>query len=167
MKLYELVNELNELYELSDLGEVPEEVIKDTLEGLQGEINDKAESIALTVKQLLADAAAIKAEEARLSERRKQKEATAESIKNYLSEMLQRANIPSLETAKCKLTFRTSKAVEFADESKFIAWAQENADQYLTYAAPKASKTAVKEALASGIEVPGAQIVEKKNIQIK
>ena len=49
MKLYELLDQLNELYELSETGEVPEEVINDTLEGLQGEVQVVAEEIAVTV----------------------------------------------------------------------------------------------------------------------
>lgn len=167
MKLYELVKEMEDLVALSECGEIPEEAIRDTLEGLQGEINEKAEQIALTVKQLVAEAAAIKQEEQRLAERRKAKENAAESIKRYLSEMLLKAGIGKIDTARAAITFRSSKAVEIEDESSFIAWAQENADQYLTFSAPKISKSAVKEALASGIEVRWAHIEEKQNIQIK
>lgn len=40
-------------------------------------------------------------------------------------------------------------------------------DSYLKYAEPTADKTAIKDAISSGVEIPGCQIVEKSNIQIK
>lgn len=167
MKLYELIDELKELTEMTDSEDIPEDVIRDTLEGLTGEINEKAEQIALTIKQLSAEAAAIKAEEKRLAERRQTKENAAESIKNYLSEMLQCADIASVETPKCRLSFRASKSVEIDDEFAFIEWAQRNDKSYLNYALPKISKSNVKDALIARKELPGAHIVEKKNLQIK
>jgi len=166
MKLYELTNDYLALLDAIDNDELPEEAIADTLEAITAGIEEKADSIACLLKNLDADIVAIKAEEARLAERRKAKEKSAERIKAYLSESLQKAGIDKVETARNRITFRKSESVEL-DEDVFIAWAQSNRDDLLTYTAPKANKTEIKKALKDGIEIVGAELLTKSNIQIK
>lgn len=166
MKLYELTNDYLALLEAIDNDEIPEEAIADTLESITACIEDKADSIACLLKNLDADIVAIKAEEARLAERRKAKEKSHERIKQYLSETLQRAGLDKIETARNRITFRKSESVE-VDEDTFIKWAEVNRDDLLTYSAPKVNKTEVKKALKDGIEIVGAELRIKNNIQIK
>jgi type I site-specific restriction-modification system R (restriction) subunit len=166
MKLYELTNDYLALLDAIDNDEIPEEAIADTLEAITACIEDKADSIACLLKNLDADIVAIKAEEARLAERRKAKEKSHERIKQYLSETLQRAGLDKIETARNRITFRKSESVE-VDEEAFIKWAEINRDDLLTYSAPKVNKTEVKKALKDGIEIVGAELRIKNNIQIK
>lgn len=166
MKLYELTNDYLALMQAIDNDEIPEEAIADTLEAITASIEDKADSIACLLKNLDADIVAIKAEEARLAERRKAKEKSHERIKQYLSETLQSAGIDKVETARNRITFRKSESVEIADEV-FISWARLHRDDLLTYAEPKANKTEIKKALKSGAEVVGAELRINNNIQIK
>lgn len=166
MKLYELTNDYLALLNAIDNDEIPEEAIADTLEAITAGIEEKADSIACLLKNLDADIVAIKAEETRLAERRKAKEKSIERIKQYLSESLQNAGIDKVETARNRITFRKSEAVEIVDEV-FIKWAQMHRDDLLTYAEPKANKTAIKSALKDGIEIVGAELRIKNNIQIK
>lgn len=166
MKLYELTNDYLAFMQAVENGDIPEEAIADTLEAITAGIEDKADSIACMLKTLDAECAAIKAEEARLAERRKAKENTAERMKRYLSETLQSAGIDKVETARNRITFRKSETVEIADDA-FIEWAQKNRDDLLTYSAPKANKTEIKKALKSGAEIVGAELRINQNIQIK
>ena len=166
MKLYELTNDYLALMQAIDNDEIPEEAIADTLEAITACIEDKADSIACLLKNLDAECVAIKAEEARLAERRKAKEKAHERIKQYLSETLQRAGLDKVETARNRITFRKSESVE-VDEETFIKWAEVNRDDLLTYSAPKVNKTEVKKALKDGIEIVGAELRIKNNIQIK
>lgn len=166
MKLYELANDYLALLDAIDNDEIPEEALADTLESITACIDDKADSIACLLKNLDADIVAIKAEEARLAERRKAKEKAHERIKQYLSDTLQRAGIAKIETARNRITFRKSESVEVVDEV-FIAWAQKNRDDLLTYSAPKVNKTEIKKALKSGAEIVGAELRINNNIQIK
>lgn len=166
MKLYELTNDYLALIDALDNDEIPEEAITDTLEAITASIEEKADSIACLLKSLDAEIVAIKAEEARLAERRKSKERAHERIKAYLSESLQKAGLDKVETARNRITFRKSESVE-VDEDVFIAWAQTNRDDLLTYSSPKANKTAIKKALKDGIEMIGAELHVKTNIQIK
>lgn len=166
MKLYELTNDYLALLEAIDNDEIPEEAIADTLESITACIEDKADSIACMLKNLDAECIAIKAEEASLAERRKAKERQHERIKQYLSDTLQSAGLDKIETARNRITFRKSESVE-VDEEAFIKWAEINRDDLLTYSAPKVNKTAIKQALKDGIEIVGAELHIKNNIQIK
>lgn len=165
MKLYEIANDYIALLQAIDEGEIPEEAIADTLEAIEGEIEYKADNLACVLKTLEAEAAAIKAEEKALAERRKQKENAKERIKQYLSDVLQRLDINKLETARNKITFRKSESVVIGEN--FIEWARTHRDDLLTYSEPTANKTAIKQALKDGAEIEGAYIESKQNIQIK
>lgn len=166
MKLYELTHDYMSLMQAIDNEELPEEAIADTLEAITAGIEEKADSIACLLKNLDADIVAIKAEETRLAERRKAKEKSIERIKQYLSESLQNAGIDKVETARNRITFRKSESVE-VNEDAFIKWASVHRDDLLTYSAPKVNKTEVKKALKDGIEIVGAELLVKNNIQIK
>lgn len=166
MKLYEIANDYVALMQAIENDELPEEAVADTLEAISGELETKADNIACLLKNLDAECVAIKAEEARLAERRKAKENMHDRIKQYLSEVLQRTGIDKVETARNIITFRKSESVELDDDT-FFEWAVNNRSDLLTYSAPKPNKTEIKKALKAGTEIVGAQIVSKQNIQVK
>jgi Siphovirus Gp157 len=69
MELYKISNMYQEaLFKLSDL-ELPDEVIADTLEGLKGELIDKSKNVAAFIRNLEADAYAIKQAAKQMNER--------------------------------------------------------------------------------------------------
>ena len=83
--------------------------------------------------------------------------------------MLTRVGVDKVETARNKLSFRKNPPkVVFADESAFVEWALANEKGYfLSYGKPTISKTRVKDAIDSGEIIPGAQIVNSLNLQIR
>lgn len=168
MKLYEIANEYLSLLEMAENEEIPPEVLADTLEAIGGEIEEKADNIGCVLKEIEAEINAFKAEEQRLAERRKRKEKLYEKLKTYLSETLQRIGVDRVETTRNIISFRKSEAVE-VDEEKFLKWANEqfNRDDLIisTYT-EKANKTEIKKELKAGIEIPGAVLVTKKNLQL-
>lgn len=166
MKLYDLTNDYLALMAAIDEGEIPEEAIADTLEAITGSIEEKADNIACLLKNIDAEVVAIKAEEDRLKERRKAKEAAYDRLKQYLADSLLRAGVAKVETARNKITFRKSEKV-VCDEESFIDWAIKNRDDLLTFAAPKANLTAIKNAIKEGAEIVGAELRVNQNIQIK
>ena len=86
-KLYELAGQYNQLWDMVN-DETDLEVLQDTMEGIEGEITDKAESIAKLMKSIEADENGIKAEEERLYARRTALKNRRESIKAYLESQL-------------------------------------------------------------------------------
>ena len=167
MTLYEIATEYQSFIEAVENGEIPEEAIDDTLESIQALLEDKADNVACVIKNLNAEAEAIKAEETRLAERRKQKEATVDRLKTYLADMLTKSGYTKLETARNKMSFRKSEVVTIENEAEFIEWAMNENRDFLTFKAPTISKTALKKALSEGQAIEGVCIETKANLQIK
>lgn len=167
MKMYELASDYRELMDKLEAGELPEELLADTLEGIRGALEEKADGIACMLKALEADAAALRAEEDKLSERRRSKERTYDRMKAYLSDMLLHAGVTKVETPRSQIRFRRSEAVEIDHEADFIRWAEENRDDFLNYKEPSINKTAVKKALLAGEEIAGARLEARQNLQVR
>ena len=71
MKLYELTEQFLALQDLVYDPEVDDQVLQDTMDGLWGEIEEKADGYAKIIKGMQGDIEALKAEENRLVARRK------------------------------------------------------------------------------------------------
>ena len=126
---------------------------------------EKVEGMALWCKNLDAEAAAIKAEENALAERRKPLERKSANLKKYITEILAG---DKFTTARVACTFRKSKSVEIQDEAEFIRTMQEGQHfEYLKYSPPTVNRNEITNAIKAGKEVPGAQLVEKCNLSIK
>lgn len=135
------------------------------LNALEMARNEKLENIALYIKNLDAETAAIVDEIGKLTERRRRKENKADYLRQYLQLALEGQRF---ETAKCAVNYRKSQAVELENEEDFVEWASTNGrDDLLTYQRPKVNKTEVKAALKAGAEIPGAALVERNNMQIR
>ena len=89
MTLYELTGQMRALYAMADDPDVDEQAWLDTMEGIEGELEDKADAYAKLMRQMQADAAALKAEEERLYNRRKALEHHTANMKTRLQEMMQ------------------------------------------------------------------------------
>ena len=133
----------------------------DDLESLQAAKDKKLEGCACYVKNLLADVEALKFEEMALATRRKQKEKRIEHMKRYLAASMDLDGMKTFETPKCKLSFRKSTALEIKDESRI----PQNYTVEKTVYQPDKAK--IKDAIKLGVIVPGAQLVERKNLQVK
>ena len=167
MRLYEITNEFQRFLEALENGEIPEEAISDTLESITGLIEEKADNIACIIKNLSAEKEAIKAEEDRLSERRKTKENEIKRLKKYLTDELLKVGRTEIETARNKISFRKSQKVFVDNEAEFIEWARKHNDDLLTYKEPTINRTAIGNALKSGMKIDGARLEESQNLQLK
>lgn len=157
---------------IPDVVEYKEELLQawfDTLDGLEGEIEEKVESLACYQKELIARAAAISAERKKLELREKREASKAKSIASYLLDIMARINRRKIETPKAVLSVSDGReSVKVADEQALISWAQENGrNDLLNYKQPEISKKAVKAALSNGEDVPYASIEKKPSITIK
>ena len=145
----------------SETGEV---IDVEKLAELQLAREAKVEGIACWIKNLTANAESIRDEERRLAERRRAMENKVEGLKKYLADAL---GGQSFETAKCRLSFRSSAAVSVDDEEALIGWLTKNyRDDCLKYSA-SVDKKAVGQILANGEKVDGAHIETRSNLQIK
>ena len=151
------------LYEIDDailncIDEETGEIIDyEKLDELQIERETKIENVACWIKDLKAEAEALKAEKMAFAERQKVAENKMESLKKYLAYAL---DGKAFKTTRASVTFRKSQAVEIADIYKLD-------ENYLRYKEPEADKTAIKEAIKAGKTVAGATLVENTSVIIK
>lgn len=89
LKLYELTEQYDEVMDLLYDDETDEQTILDTLESIEGEIEDKADGYAKIIKTMAAEAEAIKSEEYRLHRRRMTLENRAKWMKDTLQANLE------------------------------------------------------------------------------
>lgn len=162
--LYKLADEyLAAAERMADL-DLPPEVIADTLEGLSGEVEAKATNVAAFVRNLEANAAAIKEAEAQMAARRKAIEARAQHIRDYLRDQMQRTGIKSIESPWFKVALRENPpAVVIADEASIPP-------EFLRVPPPPPAtpdKTAIAAVLKAGGEVPGAFLARSTRVEIK
>lgn len=169
MTLYQLNAEFEELYNLlCDLPDDDEEALEayyTTLEGIQGEIDQKMENIACFIKQLNADAAALKAERDAIEARLKAKQHKADRLKAMLQDALVNAGLKRLEMPKAKISLRQNPPSVIITDLGAVA-----ASAYIKPRVIKEAdvdKTAIKAAIQSGEDVPGAELESKTSITIK
>jgi hypothetical protein len=92
--------------------ETGEIIDPERLESLQMERNQKIENVACWIKNLLSDAAAIRAEKDALADREAKCRKKAEDLKKWLGLALEGQKFSS---ARCAVSFRRSETVEVAD----------------------------------------------------
>ena len=88
MKLFEIANDYQSLIELIESGVYTESELADTLEGVKGMFEEKADNTACVIKNITAEIFALRAEERKLAERRRIKENQVERLREYLSNAL-------------------------------------------------------------------------------
>ena len=158
MKLYEIDNAILDCID-TETGEV---IDIDKLNELQLERDTKIENVACWIKDLKAEAEAIKAEKNALAERQKAAENKAESLKKWLAYAL---DGEKFKTARCSVSFRKTESVEVTEEG--LEALMKGHDELLTYKAPEPNKTAIKQAIKDGLNVDGVQLVQNVSTIIK
>lgn len=153
MKLYEINQAILNCIDL-ETGEI---IDTEQLDKLTMERETKLENVACWIKELKAEAEALKAEKMAFAKRQQVAENKMESLKKYLAYAL---DGQAFKTTRASVTFRKSQAVEIADIYKLD-------ENYLRYKEPEADKTAIKEALKQGKTVAGATLVENTSVIIK
>lgn len=153
MKLFEINEEIMKCVDV-ETGEIIDEV---KLQQLQMARDIKIENIACWIKNILSDAEALKAQKQFFADRQKAAENKAESLKRYLSKVLEGQKFT---TDKVAVSFRKTSSVNVTDITQLK-------EEYLKYADPTPDKTAIKNAIKAGKDVAGAEIVEGQSISIK
>jgi hypothetical protein len=142
-------------------GEVNDEIMNQ-LALTEENFKDKAVSYSNIVKVLDYDVKSIDEEIKRLQDLKKKKSKAAETFETKLSEAMQQFGFDKIETPTRKLSFRKSESVVITDETLIPLGLKDFVPATFTPV-----KDAIKRAIKSGEEVPGAQLVTKMNLQIK
>ena len=153
MTLYEIDSEIMNCID-TETGEI---IDTDKIESLQMERSQKIRNIALWIKDLKAEAEALKAEKDNFAQRQRAAENKIDSLKKYLAFAL---NGEKVKETEYTISYRKSQAVEITDIDALPKG-------YLVIQEPVANKQMISENLKKGTVVPGAQLVEHESIIIR
>lgn len=162
MTLYEIDKAIQEALEGAvdpESGEIIDEELLAAYDQLRMDRDQKVENIGLYIKNLEADAAAIKAEAKNLTARAKAAENKAEHLRNYMQFCL---NGQKFQSPRLSVSFRRSQKVE-VDQNRLF----EIPEDYLRYKDPEVDKKRVSEALKAGEDIPGCTLVDSVSMIIK
>jgi biotin operon repressor len=123
-------------------------------------LQEKAANYGYIIKQAEYEIDMLDAEIERLKAYKNDRQKMADRLKEKISDAMELYGIEKIESGTIKLSFRKSDSVEISDESAIPA-------EYLVVQPVKISKSLIKDSLKNGIDVPGASLVTKFNLQIK
>lgn len=152
--LYELKNEYLELLAMAENEELDPQTIRDTLEGIEGEIGDKAEAYAIIINELLAKADRIDKEVARLDGWVDSLRNNAASMKNILMDTLDVLGVKKIETEH----FRIGIAGNGGKKPLRITG---DVPESYTVMKPEIDVARIRDELEKGEELPFAHLEER------
>jgi len=162
MTLYELTSEYMELLAMLEDPDTEEAVILDTLEGVGGELEEKADGYARVMRQMDADAKAIKAEEERLYNRRKSLENRSAWLKGRLQNVMELTGKTKFKTPLFSFTIQNNPVSVVIDNESEIPAA------YWIPQEPMLDKVKLKEDLKAGCVFEGiAHLAQTQSLRIR
>ena len=163
LSLYQLTGDRLALRNKLESMDFDTETIQDTLEAESTEIQLKIESYGFVIKEMEAFTEAMKAEEKRMSDRRKAQEAKIERIKYWLLTNMQACEITKIECPAFTIALRNNPPKVVVDDEKAIPSGYFVIPDPLP---PQLDKKALAIALKAG-DIPGAHLEQGVRIEIK
>jgi len=160
--LYEIDQEILDCVDM-ETGEILD---SEKLDALQMERDRKLEGVALWVKDLNAEAAAVKEEADKLTARKKALDNKISALKTWLLYALRGEK---LKTPRCNVYQTHSQKLTVENEGALIRFLQslEKPERFLRFKDPELRKDDIKKALKDGYEIPGAALEETESVVIK
>ena len=123
-------------------------------------IQSGMESLCKIRARRIADIDAIKAEILRLGEKSARETRALARLENYIMNVLKRSGEPKITAGTFTVGTRKSTSVYVAPDFN-------NPEYMRVKTTTEPDKTAIRDALKSGAEIPGAYLTEKENLAIK
>ncbi|WLI49281.1 siphovirus Gp157 family protein [Pseudomonas sp. FP833] len=162
--LYTIAEQFKELAVLAETADEDLDVaLRDTMEGIEGEFQEKGKAIAMITLNIDGDLEAIQSQIDRLTERKRIINNRKESLKEYLRTNMDAAGITKITHPLFTITCGKGKPIVVIDDEKAIP------DDFVNVKVTSApDKVAIARALKDGQEVPGAHSeIGKSSISIK
>jgi len=155
--LYQLANDYIALSQLADDPDLPPQVLADSLEGLEGDIEIKAQALLQVVAGWEADAGAVDTEIKRLQARKATLTNRAESLRTYLHDNMLRSGIDKISCPLFSITLSKARPMVVIDD---LALVPERFIKTTVTIAPVQAD--ILAALKAGEVVPGCTLGESR-----
>ena len=136
------------------------------LDALQMERETKLEGVSLWVKDLTAEANAVKEEADKLTARKRALDNKIQALKSWLLIAL---NGEKLKTPRCNVYQTHSTRVSVEDEAELIKFLEtlDEPEKFLRFREPELRKDEIKKALKDDVIIPGASLETTESVVIK
>ena len=151
MTLYELTSDYEELLMMAEDPDIDEQAFLDTLEGIDGAIEDKADNYARVIRNLEADAAACDAEAKRLRNKKQTIENNIKRMKSALQYSMQVTGKVKFKTSLFSFGIRKNPPSVVIDTANV----RDFPNEYIIESEPILDKKALKDALKNGEDLTG------------
>ena len=150
--LFDLTGDWLRLYELADDPDTDADAFFDTMEGIEGEIEDKADGYAAVITKLKGDMDFLKAQEDAFRAKRLAKAYAIDKMKARLLEAMRVTGKVKFKTPYWSFYTQSTESVSI-DTDKVP-------ERFLRYKEPEVDKLAIKEALKAGENLEGIAHLE-------
>lgn len=163
ISLYEIAGEYQLLFQqLAEQEDRDEQVVRDTLAHLQDQIEVKAINVAAYIKNLEAEAQAIKTAQDNLAQRQKRVNNRIAQLKSYLRDNLKRCGINKVHHPLFSISLvKTPPKLAINDVEQIPA------DYGCLQQTWILEEQKIKQALKNGTPVPGCELIQHETIRIR
>ena len=162
--LYEITGQFKELAALAEGADEDLAIaVRDTLEAVEAEFNEKALAVSHVILNFDADIAALDLEIGRLTERKRLISNRQKQIKDYLRENMEASGISKISCPLFTITCAKGRESVVVDSESAVP------DEYVSVKTEiRPDKLAIASALKAGKEVPGCHLERgQSSIRIK
>ncbi|NWO21341.1 siphovirus Gp157 family protein [Oribacterium sp. oral taxon 102] len=163
MTFYDLTEEYMQVLRMAEDPEVDETALRDTLEGLSGEIEDKVDGYCGVIAQLSSDAKGLDAQIARMAEMKASLERNIRRMKQTLQSNMELIGKPKVKTPLFSVWIQKnvpSLKLDVEDPKQLPA-------EYLIPQDPKINTQKIKDELKAGEKLPFARLEQSASLRIR
>ena len=162
--LYQLTADYMNLLEMAEDPDIDEQAFMDTLDGIEGAIEVKAENYAKIMRQLEADAAACDAESKRLKNKSKTIDNNIRRMKQALQFAMQTTGKTKFKTPLFSFYIQKNPASVVMDEQ----YIENIPERFLVRKDPEINRKAIRDAINAGEDIGGiAHLEQTESLRIK
>lgn len=160
-KLYELTQCYKNLLDLIDNPEIPADIISNSLNEVEEDMNTKLENVAKVIKSIEVDAKGLKEEEKRLADRRKSLENRIINLKEYAESSMKAVGLTKIKGKVFTLGIqKNAPSIEIETENDIPT-------KYFIPQEPKLDRKTLLKDMKEGIEIPGVSVKQTECLRIR
>ena len=164
MTLYELTEDYMNLLELAEDPDIDEQAFMDTLDGIEGAIEIKAENYGKVIRTLEGDAAACDAEAKRLRAKKQTIDNNIKRMKQALQMAMEATGKRKFKTPLFSFGIQKNPASVVMDEQ----YIENIPERFLVRKDPEINRKAIKDAINAGEDLDGlAHLSETYSLRIR
>lgn len=155
--LFDLTSDYLQILDMMDDPELDQQTLADTMEGIEGALEDKFDRYVYVAKQEQGDIDVLNETIKQLQARKKSKEENLNKLKKAMTDVM---NVTG------KIKFKTAQHSYWVQKNpKSVVIDTENVrdipEDYLTFKEPEANKTAIQKAIEEGKDFSGLAHIEQ------